>query len=320
MALQHTVGLNLRAYRRVGRAEPDRARGTAWRPLDVRERARTRHAQPHAADSRTARGPYRSGPDGPVRSAVLSGQRVIPRGRCRDRLLGRTPGAATGLRNEAVPSILERARRALLVRDEPAELTTFLAPAFGRVEAAQSDGSGSSQPATDVASQLAALAALHQEGALDADEFSGREARGARRDLTPAPGFQPRRPEDGPPRVFTLAASIGRGNSLASRVAAVVVGGLLLFGILSAETAGTASRNCGTIGSDQSDTGLYNVTAQRLSCRKARRILTRWYNDASAPDSGPRGWRCSTRSHGRYVTRTGCRHGHFRIAWTQYSA
>jgi hypothetical protein len=73
------------------------------------------------------------------------------------------------------------------------------------------------------------------------------------------------------------------------------------------------------VGPRDADTGLYDITAQRLSCHKTRRILTRWYNNSNRPASGPRGWQCATREKSRFSTRTTCRHGHLRMAWTQFS-
>ncbi|MEA2479045.1 MAG: hypothetical protein QOJ07_967 [Thermoleophilaceae bacterium] len=87
-----------------------------------------------------------------------------------------------------------------------------------------------------------------------------------------------------------------------------------------ATLAPAAAHNCGTIGSDQSDTGLYNVTASRLSCGKARKILKHWYYHSSRSQSYPSGWRCTTRRRGAYTFRIGCRQGSRRIAWTEYSA
>jgi hypothetical protein len=104
-----------------------------------------------------------------------------------------------------------------------------------------------------------------------------------------------------------------------SRALAILASAATLVFVVSSADAATV-HHCGMIGPAQSDVGLYNITAKRLSCRKTRRVLTRWYNDASAPDAGPRGWKCRTRQTGSFSFRTACRHGHFRIAWTQYSA
>jgi hypothetical protein len=115
----------------------------------------------------------------------------------------------------------------------------------------------------------------------------------------------------------TLAAMTAAG--LSNLRATMLVAALLALIVLVAPAAGATKRHCGMIGPKDADTGLYKITAERLSCRKTRRILTRWYNDPEAPASGPRGWECTTRQKSEFATRTTCRHGHFRIAWTQYS-
>ena len=89
--------------------------------------------------------------------------------------------------------------------------------------------------------------------------------------------------------------------------------------VLVSPAAGAERAHCGSIGPKDADTGLYKITAERISCRKTRRILTRWYNNPDAPDGGPRGWKCVTREKSEFSTRTTCRHGHLRIAWTQFS-
>jgi hypothetical protein len=119
----------------------------------------------------------------------------------------------------------------------------------------------------------------------------------------------------------------GGGHTLAGMTAAaqwnlratMLVAALIAMLVLVAPAAGATKRHCGMIGPKDADTGLYKITAERLSCRKTRRILTRWYNDPEAPASGPRGWTCVSRQKSEFATRTTCRHGHLRIAWTQYS-
>jgi hypothetical protein len=59
----------------------------------------------------------------------------------------------------------------------PMDLTTFLAPVFGRVEASQRPQAPVPQAASDIASQLSSLAALHQQGALDDQEFQAAKRR-----------------------------------------------------------------------------------------------------------------------------------------------
>jgi hypothetical protein len=102
--------------------------------------------------------------------------------------------------------------------------------------------------------------------------------------------------------------------------ATLLVAALLALLVVVAPAAGATTRHCGMIGPKDADTGLYKITAERLSCRKARRILTRWYNDPSPAPNGPPGWKCTTKQRGEYASRTTCRHGHLRIGWTQYSA
>jgi hypothetical protein len=81
-----------------------------------------------------------------------------------------------------------------------------------------------------------------------------------------------------------------------------------------------AARRCANVGPAQSDVGLYKIFAQRISCLRARAILTRWYNDRSAPNSGPRGWRCQSYQQDQIASRTYCFRGHMKISFTQYSA
>ena len=89
--------------------------------------------------------------------------------------------------------------------------------------------------------------------------------------------------------------------------------------VLVAPAAGASTGHCGSIGPKNADTGLYNITAQRISCRKTRAILTRWYNNPHARAAGPPGWKCTTRELSQFSTRTTCRHGHFRMAFTRFS-
>lgn len=95
---------------------------------------------------------------------------------------------------------------------------------------------------------------------------------------------------------------------------------LIALFVLVSPAAGATTGHCGSIGPEGADTGLYNITAQQISCRKTRRILTRWYNDPDAPKSGPAGWSCKTLKKSRYKYRTTCRHGHLRIGFTQFTA
>lgn len=78
--------------------------------------------------------------------------------------------------------------------------------------------------------------------------------------------------------------------------------------------------HCRDVGPPRTDVGLYHITATRISCRKARIVLRRWYYDRSAPNSGPRGWRCSTRQTSPYSFRTACTRRRARIGFTRYSA
>jgi hypothetical protein len=76
----------------------------------------------------------------------------------------------------------------------------------------------------------------------------------------------------------------------------VIVGLIIVPAEGSAQPARAAdARHCRDIGPPQTDVGLYKITATRISCRRARAIVNRWYNNPSAPHSGPRGWECSTR-------------------------
>jgi hypothetical protein len=80
-----------------------------------------------------------------------------------------------------------------------------------------------------------------------------------------------------------------------------------------------ATTHCRDIGPPGTDVGLYHVVASHITCGRARRVLNRWYHDASAPDSGPVGWHCRTHAAGPISYRVRCARGHARIAFTEYS-
>jgi hypothetical protein len=86
----------------------------------------------------------------------------------------------------------------------------------------------------------------------------------------------------------------------------------------SAEAAGHKTP-CRDIG-QQSDTGVYNIRALNISCRTARSLLRHWQHDASAPDAGPRGWRCRVHRTGPYSERHHCSRKQRRIAFTLFYA
>src|SRR5690348_13440813 len=101
----------------------------------------------------------------------------------------------------------------------------------------------------------------------------------------------------------------------------VVVGLIIVPAESSAQLASAAdARHCRDVGPPQTDVGLYKITAQRITCRRARAILNGWYNNPSAPHSGPRGWKCSTRRTSSYSFRTTCRRRGAQIGFTQYNA
>jgi hypothetical protein len=81
-----------------------------------------------------------------------------------------------------------------------------------------------------------------------------------------------------------------------------------------------AAGRCADVGPANSDVGLYKVVAKRITCARARGVLTGWYNDRSAPNSGPRGWRCRTYQQSQLAFRTYCFRGQMKISYTQYSA
>lgn len=72
---------------------------------------------------------------------------------------------------------------------------------------------------------------------------------------------------------------------------------------------------CADVGPRQSDTGVYYIRMLRISCASGRRILHAWYYDRSAPDAGPRGWRCHV-NVSSYSERHYCRRGEQRIRFT----
>jgi hypothetical protein len=100
-----------------------------------------------------------------------------------------------------------------------------------------------------------------------------------------------------------------------------VIVGLIVSAEGSAQSARAAdARHCRDVGPPQTDVGLYKITATRVSCRRARAILNRWYKDPSAPHSGPRGWKCSRRRTSSYSFRTTCRRRGAQIGFAQFSA
>jgi LppP/LprE lipoprotein len=72
---------------------------------------------------------------------------------------------------------------------------------------------------------------------------------------------------------------------------------------------------CADVGPEQTDTAVYRIRALRIGCRRTRHMLRDWYYDRSAPDRGPRGWRCHVRRHG-YAERHSCARGVKRIRFT----
>jgi hypothetical protein len=115
-----------------------------------------------------------------------------------------------------------------------------------------------------------------------------------------------------------------RGYDSAVRILATT---LVLIAALVAATASPsvadsparAATHCKNIGQPGTDTGLYGIQARHISCKSTRRILNKWFHDASEPDIGPQGWHCRRHAAGEISFRTRCSHKHARIAFTQYS-
>lgn len=103
-------------------------------------------------------------------------------------------------------------------------------------------------------------------------------------------------------------------------------GGDETFGVSSVEAAPASSAqssavvHCADVGPPGTDVGLYQISAEHISCSNARSVLNAWYNDSSAPQSGPRGWICSKRQTEPYAYRTTCRQGDAVIEFTQFTA
>jgi hypothetical protein len=87
-----------------------------------------------------------------------------------------------------------------------------------------------------------------------------------------------------------------------------------------ASSASATTHRCADVGPKQTDTAVYRITAAGFGCRPARRVLRRWYYDRSAPDAGPRGWRCRVRSTGSYSERHTCRRDDRVLRFTLLSA
>lgn len=119
-----------------------------------------------------------------------------------------------------------------------------------------------------------------------------------------------------------------RSRAVGATRLCLLIGTVVAMSVCSAGTAESRSRiayaagtrHCRDVGPPQTDVGLYHITASGIACRRARSVLNRWYYDRSAPHSGPRGWRCSTRQIGPYSYRTTCTRKKARIGFTQYSA
>jgi hypothetical protein len=100
-------------------------------------------------------------------------------------------------------------------------------------------------------------------------------------------------------------------------IAASLVAAAALAG---APSAFATTHHCADVGPKQTDTAVYEITATSFGCRAGRRVLRRWYYDRSAPDAGPRGWRCRVRSTGSFSERHTCRRGDRVLRFTLLSA
>jgi hypothetical protein len=124
---------------------------------------------------------------------------------------------------------------------------------------------------------------------------------------------------------FQRPARTRLAATIAGRALAACLMTLLLLVIGTGMSRATVARaaltqHCRDVGPANTDVGLYHITANRISCGKARGVLRRWYYDRSAPNSGPRGWRCSTRQTSSFSSRTTCERRRARIGFTQFSA
>jgi hypothetical protein len=73
--------------------------------------------------------------------------------------------------------------------------------------------------------------------------------------------------------------------------------------------------HCADVGPAQSDTGIYQIRMLRISCARGRHVLSVWYHDRSAPDAGPRHWRCRVKVVS-FSERRSCARGSHRIQFT----
>ncbi len=93
-----------------------------------------------------------------------------------------------------------------------------------------------------------------------------------------------------------------------------------LLGTANATATESQTARCADVGPPNTDVGLYHITATGTSCHRVRSVLRRWYYDASAPDAGPRGWRCHTRQRSSAAFRTTCRRDSARLGFTRFTA
>jgi hypothetical protein len=104
--------------------------------------------------------------------------------------------------------------------------------------------------------------------------------------------------------------------------ATIVVLMLALVGATASPSAANApavaATHCKNIGRPGTDTGIYSIQARHISCASTRRILKKWFTDASQPDIGPAGWHCRRHASNDISFRTRCSHKHARIGFTMY--
>src|SRR5262249_34398900 len=85
-----------------------------------------------------------------------------------------------------------------------------------------------------------------------------------------------------------------------------------------ADVQAHAATHCKSLGRPGTDTGIYKIEARHISCKSTRKILNKWWHDASQPDVGPAGWHCRKHASNDISFRTRCSHGHARIGYTMY--
>src|SRR4051794_40442635 len=133
--------------------------------------------------------------------------------------------------------------------------------------------------------------------------------------------FPPHSPS--PPKESQPMTSSSRWTLAKFPALAVAVAALFLLPLAASASASTTSHapwhSCADVGPKNTDTAVYYIRMLSISCASGRRILRAWYYDRSAPNAGPRGWRCHVKV-ADWSERHYCHRGERRIRFTLFYA